>query len=945
MNYSKKGVRKKKRQLASPGSKIGSKFGVTLLKLFIIAVIAVVVTGGCIVAGMVKGVIDSAPDISTIDVSPTGYATKVYDNQGNEIQSLVASGSNRVSVDIEDIPLNLQHAFVVLEDVRFYEHNGIDMRGIFRAVSEAVKSRKLTQGASTITQQLLKNNVFNAYNESTSEKIKRKIQEQYLAIKLETTMSKEKILENYLNTINLGNGYLGVQAAANGYFDKDVSELTISECAVIASITQNPTGYNPINHPEDNQRRQQTCIQNLKDEGYITQAEYDEAMADDVYSRIQDLHAENESSTYSYFVDELIEQLSNDLQTQKGYTETQALNLIYKGGLSVYSTQDSNMQAIADSVINDPDNWPSTSYISISYYLTVEDAEGKKHNYSHLSLQKYFQTTGGRANFSLTFDSEDEAQMYVDQYREAILSEGNTLVGENLSFTMQPQVSFSLMDQHTGEVKVIVGGRGDKTGNRTMNRATSTARQPGSSIKPLAVYGPALDVGAVTLGSGIDDAPYYYQGDEAQLVTNYEKNYLGIINLRTALKRSRNVPAVKLLTMITPQVGFTYLQKFGFSTLVSPSEAINGVHDVVQSLALGGMSKGVTNIDITAAYAAIANSGTYTKPIYYTQVYDQNGVLMLDNSTPETHQVLKKTTAWLLTNAMEDVVKSGTGTKAAIANQPVAGKTGTTNADGDIWFCGFTPYYSASIWIGFDDNTTMKTSLYQHCSIWSQIMTQIHAGLQTKSFEMPSGIVEAQVCSLSGKLPVEGLCDADPRGSQVVTEYFAEGTVPTESCDLHTLVKVCNVSGMLASPLCTSTSDQVYIKKPAEDVLNPEDAANYEVADAEYCVTDEFLSTFCTTHTAVNILPGSSTTPIISGVTGNTGGVNGTTNGTTGANGTTGTTNGTTGTTNGTTSATNGTSGNGTTGATNGTNNATTNGSNTSGNNGTTSATTASHNR
>lgn len=876
MNYSRKGVHQKKRLLTSSGSKISSKLGVTLLKILLICVVVGVVTGGCVVAGMVKGVIDTAPDISTIDVSPTGFATKVYDNQGNEIQTLVASGSNRVSKDIEDIPVDLQHAFIVLEDERFYEHNGIDIRGIFRAASEAIKTRKLSQGASTITQQLLKNNVFNAYNESTSEKIKRKIQEQYLAIKLETTMSKEAILENYLNTINLGNGYLGVQAAANGYFDKDVSELTLSECAVIASITQNPSGYNPINYPEKNQRRQQVCLDNLLEQGYITQAAYNEAKADDVYSRIQDLHTEDTSSTYSYFVDELIEQLSNDLQTKKGYSETQALNLIYKGGLSVYSTQDSNMQAIADSVINDPANWPEKSYISISYYLTVEDAEGKKHNYSHLSLQRYFQTTGGRANFSLTFNDQAEAQKYVDIYREAILSQGNTLVGENLSFTMQPQISFSLMDQRTGEVKVIVGGRGDKNGNRTMNRATRTTRQPGSSIKPLAVYGPAIDVGAITLGSAIDDAPYYYQGDEAQLVTNYEKNYLGIIPLRTALKRSRNVPAVKILTMITPQVGFTYLQKFGISTLVSPKEAVNGVHDVVQSLALGGMTKGVTNIDITAAYAAIANNGTYTKPVYYTQVYDQNGVLIIDNSMTETRQVLKKSTAWLLTNAMEDVIKSGTGTAAAIPNQPVAGKTGTTNADGDIWFCGFTPYYSASIWIGFDDNTTMKTSLYHHREIWSQIMTQIHRGLQTKSFEKPDGIVEVEVCSISGKLPVAGLCDADPRGSQIVTEYFAEDNVPKDTCDVHTLAKVCTVSGMMASPLCPSTADHVFIKKPAEDVLNPEDAANYEVADSEFAVTDQFLSTFCNVHTTISNLPGV-ISPIVPGAT--PGNVNGNTNG------------------------------------------------------------------
>ena len=857
MNYGKKGVRQRKKQLTSTGSRMGSKLGVNILKILLVCIVTVIVGVGCIGAGMVKGVIDSAPDISTIDVSPTGYATKIYDNQGTEIQSLVASGSNRVYKGIDEIPMMLQYAFIVLEDERFYEHNGIDIRGIIRAAADVIKTRSLSQGGSTITQQLLKNNVFNAYNESDGEKIKRKIQEQYLAVKLETRMSKEQILENYLNTINLGNGYLGIQAAANGYFDKDVSELTISECAVIASVTQNPIGNNPINYPENNKRRQRTCLNNLHKAGHISDAEYQEALADDVYARIQDLHTEETASTYSYFVDEVIEQLSYDLQEQKGYTETQALNLIYKGGLSVYTTQDTAMQKIADTVINNPDNWPADTYISISYALTVEDSEGKKHNYSHLSLQKYFQTTGNKANFSLTFDSQEEAQQYVDQYREAILSEGVTLIGERLNFTIQPQISFSLMDQYTGYVKVLVGGRGDKGGNRTLNRATWTPRQPGSSIKPLVVYGPALDIGAITLATAVDDAPYYYQGEEAKLVTNYEKDYMGLISVREALKRSRNVPAVKILTQISPQVGFTYLQKLGISTLVAPKDAINGMHDVVQSLALGGMTKGVTNIDMTAAYAAIANKGTYTKPVYYTQVYDHSGNLLIDNTQPETRRVFKETTAWLLTNAMEDVVKSGTGTAAAIENQPVSGKTGTTNADGDIWFCGFTPYYTASIWIGFDDNTTMRTSKYKHRQIWSQIMTEIHANLATKEFELVDNITQLDdICSQSGKLAVDGLCYADPRGSQVVSEYFSEDNLPKDSCDTHVIVKECNQSHMAASAGCPSTTVRIFIRKPQSDVLNQEDMDQYPVADAQYAVTDTYLSNLCTLHNrAINITP------------------------------------------------------------------------------------------
>ena len=430
----------------------------------------------------------------------------------------------------------------------------------------------MSQGASTITQQLLKNNVFNAYNESDIEKIKRKVQEQYLAIKLETVMNKQDILENYLNTINLGNGYYGVQAAANGYFNKDVSELTLSECAVIASITKSPTGLNPIRH-----------------------ADYNDAISDDVYARLEGIElAGTSTTTYSYFVDELINQLTDDLMTQKGYTEAQATNLIYRGGLQVYSTQDTMMQDVADDVINNPDNYADNTHFSINYSLTIKDTDGTFSYYSHNSMANWYTKKLGDTSFSLPMT--DDARAYVEAYKEELLKDGGTVYSENLSFTLQPQISFTIMDQSTGQVKVMVGGRGDKTLNRSLNRASNdVTRQPGSSIKPLVAYGPALDKGALTLASAIDDAPYYYSGTDAKLVTNYTKGeYRGLMTVREALTLSQNVPAVKALATITPQVGFNYLEKFGISTLVSPKNAINGAHDVVQSLALGGMTKGLT---------------------------------------------------------------------------------------------------------------------------------------------------------------------------------------------------------------------------------------------------------------------------------------------------------------------------------------------------------------
>ena len=665
MNYGGNGIKRKKKLLNSAATKFKTKLGIFFVKLLLVCAIAVVIGGSCLVFGAAQGIIQSAPDISSINVSPEGFATKIYDNEGNEIQTLAKTGANRIYASLDQIPIELQHAFVAIEDERFYKHNGIDLQGIIRAAMITVSDGEMSQGASTITQQLLKNNVFNAYNESTMEKIKRKVQEQYLAIKLETVMSKDNILENYLNTINLGNGYYGVQAAANGYFNKDVSELTLSECAVLASITKNPSRLNPLRNPDDNKERQLAVLNNMLRQEYISTEEYSEAVEDDVYARLEgiDVSSSSSSSNYSYFVDEVIEQLITDLMQQKGYSKQQATNLIYAGGLSVYTTQDMRMQEAADTVLNDPDYYPGNNF-TINYNLTVKETDGSFSYYSQNNMEKWYNDNGD-SSFSLTLSNKEKAQNYIDTYKEAMTANGGTVTFEDSHFIVQPQISFSVMEQSTGYVKVLVGGRGDKNTDRGLNRATDdVARQPGSSIKPLVAYGPGLDTGAITLASAIDDAPYYYSGTDARLVKNYtEGEYLGYITVRAALTRSQNVPAVKVLTQITPAVGFSYLQKFGLSTLVSPQNPVNGSHDVVQSLALGGMTKGVSNIDMTAAYAAIANKGVYTKPIYYTKVLDSEGNVIIDNSIPETHKVLKESSAWLLTSGMESVVSSGTATR------------------------------------------------------------------------------------------------------------------------------------------------------------------------------------------------------------------------------------------------------------------------------------------
>lgn len=808
MNYGKKGVRSKQKALNSKSTKWGHKVALIILKMFLILLVAGAVIGVCGGIGVFRGIIASSPDISNIDVSPSGFSSFIYDSEGNQTAKLVASDSNRIPVTMDQIPENLTHAFVAIEDERFYSHNGIDIKGILRAAAEVIKSKgKLTQGASTITQQLLKNNVFTDWTSENSniDKIKRKIQEQYLALELEKVMSKDKILENYMNTINLGQNTLGVQAAALRYFNKNVYELNLSECAVIAGITQNPSKNNPILHPDENAKRREKVLKNMLEQGYITQSEYDEAKADDVYSRIQSTNEEvADTNVNSYFDDAVTDAVYEDLLAA-GYNDTQAYSLLYSGGLSIYSTQDPSIQNICDSVFTNEENYPEGTKWLLSYELSIQRSNGDTENISSEMYKEYYKQSSPK--FNMLYDSQDDANAAIEAYKEATLQEGDEVIGENISLTPQPQVSLTIEDQKSGTIVALVGGRGAKEASRTLNRATSTVRQPGSTFKVVSTYAPALDSAGLTLATVQNDAPFNYANGKP--VSNwYKTGYRGLNSLRTGIVQSMNIITVKTLTQITPQLGYDYLINFGFTTLESGKE-INGkvYSDIQQSLALGGITNGVTNLELNAAYASIANSGTYIKPKLYTKVVDHNGTVILDNSEPESHQVIKQTTAFLLTDAMVDVVTSGTGASVNFGGMPIAGKTGTTSDYNDVWFSGYTPYYTATTWAGYDNNAKLSTSAQKNLAktLWRATMSQIHENLPAKSFDVPSGIVTATVCSRSGKLPIPGLCDAT-----LVTEYFEEGTVPQETCDIHYQGTICTYSGLPACDNCPFKAEGVF---------------------------------------------------------------------------------------------------------------------------------------
>ncbi|MDD3252477.1 MAG: transglycosylase domain-containing protein [Lachnospiraceae bacterium] len=822
MNYGKQATEKKIQAADSKARKYTTRIFLTFLKTcFVLCLFGFMVISS-IGIGMVMGIIDNSPELNVDSIVPIGYATTVYDSAGNLTDTLVTAGSNREEATYDELPQDLINAFVAIEDSRFWSHNGIDLRSISRA-AVGVLTGENRGGGSTITQQLIKNNVFNGGMETSfGAKMERKLQEQYLALQLTKSMDRKLILTNYLNTINLGNNALGVKVAARRYFNKDVSDLTLSEATVIAGITQNPSRLNPITGREKNEEKRKVILQYMFEQGYISKEQQEEALADDVYSRIQnvDTVSKENATPYSYFTDELTQQVKDTLMDKLGYTDTQAHNLLYSGGLQIQTTQDPAIQAIVDEEVNNPDNYTSVRY-SAEYRLSVTHADGTTEHFSEKTLRSWHLDVM-EDRYDGLYNSEEAVQADIDAYKAWLLKADDTIIGESLTTILQPQVSFVIMDQRTGQVKAISGGRGAKTASLTLNRATNTLRQPGSTFKVVTAFAPAIDTCGATLGSVYYDSIYTIG---TKTFSNwYSQGYLGYSSIRDGIIYSMNIVAVRcLMETVTPQLGVEYAENFGITSLTKD--------DYNPSLALGGITLGVTNLELTAAYASIANDGVYTKPVFFTKILDHDGKILINNE-PETHRVLKDSTAFLLTDAMRESMDSNrkysgsgmninsTSTRANIPNMTNAGKSGTTSKNNDIWFVGFTPYYTAGVWGGCDDNqklTGQNGGTGFHKDIWRKIMTRVHEGLADPGFTTPDSIETAEICRKSGKLAIPGVCSSDPRGSAVYTEYFAKGTVPTDMCNIHVRATVCSSTGLLPVSNCPrSTRIRIALPEDAE---------------------------------------------------------------------------------------------------------------------------------
>ncbi|MCL2415553.1 MAG: transglycosylase domain-containing protein [Defluviitaleaceae bacterium] len=805
MNYSDHNNKKRAKRHRSHGKKVKNKAGFIIARVFIAAfLIGIFALAGAGI-GAYLGVIQASPDLpATLDgLLIETLDSVMLDANGNEFARLDA-GENREFVSIDRIPQHVLDAFVAIEDERFFEHNGVDTRGLVRAVYQNLFHSSL-QGGSTLTQQLIKN----ARNLPRNS-IESKLQEQYMAVRFEQQLTetlgsreaaKMYILESYVNMVALGHGQNGVQAAARYYFDKDVSELTLSEGAVLAAMLPNPTRFSPVRFPNNNRMRQEAVIDKMLELELISEAEHYYALNDDVYARILQVSEEfrEQGNVRSYFEDAVIDRLMIDLQAM-GFTTQDASRLIFSGGLIIETTKDPEIQRILDETFLDESLFPTHPD---DFFYFVEYRVSIRNRITEITRHRSIDSRRWEAlrRFVRTEEQIDE---FVEWARGELLGPDDVIAAEVVFYSPQPQASMIIIDHNTGHVVGMAGGRGEKQTDRSLNRATHSTRQPGSVFKILAAYAPAFDMGLITAATTFDDSPNIIRdwstGRDIVWPQNWYSGFRGFNHVRRSIEWSYNVIAVKALDYAGVDNAFNYLQRFGFTTLVE--------QDRVSAIALGGLTHGVTNMEVTAAFGAIANGGMLNSPILYTRVLNSRGDVLIENSY-EPRQVLNRNSAYLLTDTMRGVLTVGNATGGRLRNtrMDTAGKTGTTQEARDQYFVGYTPYFTAGVWIGYDHPRPMSQRITgaggrQDTTIWRHVMEQVHEGLEFRQFERPPGFTTVTVCTVSGKLPMPGVCSLDPRGLQTRTEIFAPGTEPTTYCDIHLAYTVCRSSGRIPNSFC-----------------------------------------------------------------------------------------------------------------------------------------------
>ena len=728
----------------------------------------------CIFAYYVKNCLSTDLDVQLSDFTVSLSSSILYEDSDGNWQNLtnLSSTENRVWIDYADIPKDMEHAAVAIEDKRFYKHKGVDWYRTTGAFINMFLSMKNDFGGSTITQQLIKN--------LTGEKevtVRRKLVEIYRALEFEKTHTKKDIMEWYLNIIPLGENCKGVQSASRVYFGKDVKDLSLAECASLIGITNNPSRYDPYiseANTRENKERQEVILTQMLKQGYINQEQYDEAVAEElVFTNSSRDNSDTSDDYYSWFEDQVIRDVVSDLCDKTGYEYDIVYKMVMTGGYQIYSTVNPEVQAAVDAVYEDLQSLPATAS------------------------------------------------------------------------SQQLQSGIVIVDNTTGDVVALAGGVGRKQGSLVWNCATQSLLSPGSIIKPVAVYAPAIELGLITPATVMDDTPYSFT-DSATWPKNLDSTYRGLVSVEEAVAQSINTVPVKLVAQMTPEYSYSFAKdKMGLSTLVSSYQSNTGeeLSDVnLWALALGSLTRGVTVRSMTAAYASFANEGVWREARTYTVVKDANGQIILDN-TQDSHVAMKDMTAWYITDMLETTVQTGTGTAAQLENMTVAGKTGTTSRDFDRWFAGYTPYYTSVVWCGYNDpEEIVLTDSETNPAIvmWKKVMEQVHQNLKNKAFKQPANLVEVTVCRDSGLLPSDA-CALDPRGERTVRVTLSAHDVPTETCNVHKEVEICNASGHVANEYCAQVPGNSTHKAALLDVSRAFPKNGVVVLDQAYAILSDTL--------------------------------------------------------------------------------------------------------
>jgi len=656
---------------------------------------------GCIVACIMTVYIlkyigsNDEIDLDTIILGNTSiiYTVDPETGEAEELQRLYAGGENRIWVDYDQISQYAKDAIVAVEDQRFWTHDGVDWKRTFGAfVGMLVPIEGTTTGGgSTITQQLIKN-----VTQDNEYRIERKVREIFRALDLSKRYSREEVLEAYLNVVPLGNGTVGIEAAANMYFDKSSSDLTLAESAAIVGITKYPGLYDPFVNPENNKERQEHILGEMLKQEFITQSQYDQAMNETLAFK-RDKHYAALQTTQSYFVDHVINEVIDDLMEEKGYEHDYASDQVYRGGYRIYITMDRDIQEYLEDFYSDVQNFIDVAPVANAEY---------------------------------------------------------------------PQSACVILDPH-GKILAMAGGIGEKEGARVLNRATQSKRQPGSSIKPLAAYALAFEYDRITWSSVIEDGPLQIQDGNTTKAwpTNYYGGYKGMMTVVTAIQLSTNTIPAKLVDALTPRRVFDFLSnELHFDSLVEQVVVDGQIKSDVNlsSMALGGMTYGVTPLEMAGGYQMYVNGGYFTEPYAYTKVLDSSGKVVLEKDT-SARQVLSEETAVIINKLLQKVVNAapGTGVAANLGFMPTAGKTGTSTDDVDQWFIGITPYYVCQVWLGYDEKTAdnsygqIKYYSYPPPKLWKAIMGPLHEDLEYKNFIESENVVSKEYCTISGLLAAE----------------------------------------------------------------------------------------------------------------------------------------------------------------------------------------------